>query len=98
MRIRILLFTLMRIRILPLAFFQIWTLQCPKMNPLGIPIFHFDPDPDPDPTFHFDENPDAYPFPGFTLIRIRINLPNMMRIRIRNAGFIVDRNLRMIVA
>jgi len=58
-RIKVLLFTLIRIRIRILPcnlirsgsyyslFFQILTLQC-KNDPLRLPTFHFDADPDPD--------------------------------------------------
>jgi hypothetical protein len=43
----ILPFNLIRIPVLPLNFPQIWTLQCSKNNPLRLPPFHFDADPDP---------------------------------------------------
>jgi hypothetical protein len=51
-----------RIRILPLTFFQIWTLQNdhPRLPPFK---FHADPDPafdfDADSAFHFDADPNS---------------------------------------
>jgi hypothetical protein len=49
MRIPILHFNLIGIRILPLTFFQ-------RLGPLRLPAFHFDADPDP--AFHFGADPD----------------------------------------
>ncbi len=51
-------------------FSQIWTLQ---NDPLRLPPFHFDADPDPsfhfdpnqDPAFHFDADPDPHLDPAF---------------------------------
>jgi hypothetical protein len=57
-------------------------------DPLKLPPFHFDADPDPafhfdadpDTAFHFDPDPDtAFHFNG---IRMRIQLPKMMRIQV----------------
>ncbi len=73
MRIRILLFTLMRVRIrilpstvmrmrirnLPLTFSQICTLQMIKNDPLKLPPFHCDAEPDL--AFHFDADADPIP-------------------------------------
>jgi hypothetical protein len=68
------LFTFMRIRIIPFTrdpdpnfqfdadldptihFFQVRTLPMLQNDPLGLPPFHFDADPDP--VFHFDADPD----------------------------------------
>jgi hypothetical protein len=52
---------LIRIRILTLTFFQIRTLQSSKNDPLRLPTFHFDTDPDPDPAFYFDDDLDPNP-------------------------------------
>jgi hypothetical protein len=49
------LFKSIGIRILPLTFSQIWTLQFSKIT---LPYFHFDADPDPVPAFHFDADPE----------------------------------------
>jgi hypothetical protein len=44
------------IGILPIAFSQIWTLQCSKMTLYStLRLFHFYADPDP--AFHFDADP-----------------------------------------
>jgi hypothetical protein len=50
-------FNLMRIRILPLAFFQIWNLQCSIADP--DPTFHFDADQDPCSASQHDADPDS---------------------------------------
>jgi hypothetical protein len=67
MRFRILLFNLLRIRII--AF--LWTLLSSKAP------FHFDGDPDP--AFHFVAGPDL----RITLMRIRIQLSTLMPIGFR---------------
>jgi hypothetical protein len=74
-------FTLMRI--LPLAFSRFGPVL--QNDPLRLLLpFHFDADPDP--AFPFDENPEtAFHFdadPVSTLMRIRIQLPKMMRINV----------------
>jgi hypothetical protein len=58
----------MRIRILPLTFPPDLDPPMLQNDPLGLPPFHFDADPDPafnfdadsdpDPDFHFDLDPD----------------------------------------
>jgi hypothetical protein len=67
LRIRsILMWMRIQIRILPLTFPHIWTLQCPYSDPLKLQPFRFhvdlDPalhfDADPDSAFHFDTDPD----------------------------------------
>jgi hypothetical protein len=47
-------------------------------DPQKLPPFHFDVDPDP--AFHFDKDPD--PAFHFDEIRMRIQLPKMMRIHV----------------
>ncbi len=72
-------FNLMRIRILLLAFSQIWTLQMLQNDPLRPPPFHFYPVPDP--ACHFDADP-VTRIQLSTWMRIRIHLLTLMRIRI----------------
>jgi hypothetical protein len=50
-----------RLRILPLTFPHILTLQCSKMSLYGSHLFLFDADPDTDPAFHFDADPNPVP-------------------------------------
>ncbi len=56
MRILILLLTLMRIRILPLTFLPDLDPPMLRNDPLGLPLFHFDADPDS--ALQFDADPD----------------------------------------
>jgi hypothetical protein len=67
----------MRIRILPHTFAPEQDPPMLQNDPLRLPSFHFDEDPDP--AFHFDADPD--PALHFEWIRIRIQLPKMMPIR-----------------
>jgi len=72
-----------RIQILPPTFSQIWTIQ---NDPLRLPPFHFDADPDPsfpfdpdpDPAFHFDADPDP------------ASQKCWGRIQIRNTAYLVE--------
>ncbi len=73
-------FNFIRILILPLTFPDLDPPERQINDTLWLPSFHFYADPDL--AFHFGADPDL----AFHLMRIRIQLPKMMRIPIRKTG------------